>query len=53
MIQERYYRFIQNLPHTDGSAFAEKFQRDLVRVTPNFLQNGERDYLAQVIPFNR
>jgi integrase len=27
MIQECYYRFIPNLPHTDGSAFAKKFQR--------------------------
>ena len=41
MIQERYYRFIQKLTHTDGSALAEKFQRDLVRVTPNLPQNDE------------
>jgi integrase len=53
MIQDRCYRFIPNLTHTDGSAFAEKFQRDLVRITPNLLQNDERDHLAQVIPFNR
>jgi integrase len=53
MIQERYYRFIPNLIHDDGSAFAEKFQRDLARVTPNLLQNDEGDHLAQAIPFNR
>jgi hypothetical protein len=53
MIQERYYRFIPNLTHDGSSAFAEKFQRDLVRVTPNLLQNDEGDHLAQVIAFNR
>lgn len=53
MIQERYYRYIPNLTHSDGSAFAKKFSADLVRVTPNLPHNDEREHLAQVIPLNR
>ncbi len=53
MIQERYYRYIPNLTHADGSAFAKKFGTDLARVTPNLPHNDEREHLAQVIPLNR
>ncbi len=53
MIQERYYRYIPNLTHSDGSAFADKFSEDLAQVTPNLPHNDERENLAQVIPLNR
>lgn len=53
MIHQRYYRYIPNLTHADGSAFAEKFRKDLVRVTPNPPQNDEGDHPMKVIPLNR
>ncbi|MBC2734075.1 MAG: site-specific integrase [Desulfobacteraceae bacterium] len=53
MIQERYYRYIPNLTHADGSAFGAKFRKELVQVTPKLPQNDERDRLRQVIPLNR
>lgn len=41
MIQEHYFRFIPNLTHVDGSAFSEKFEGSLKRITPNlYQQNG-------------
>ena len=46
MIQERYYRYIPNLTHADGTAFGTKFRDELVQVTPN----DERDCPEQVIP---
>jgi len=50
MIHQRYYRYIPDLTLADGSAFAEKFRKDLVRVTPNPPQNDEGDYPMKVIP---
>ena len=53
MIQERYYRYIPNLTHQDGSAFQEKFGKALAEVTPKLPQNEKRKTTSLVIPFNR
>ena len=52
MIQERYYRYIPNLTHSDGAAFQEKFQDDIEKLTP-ILPHGEvQQSMGQVIPLN-
>ncbi len=53
MIQERYYRYIPNLTHLDGSAFSAKFQKELEQVTPKLPQKEKRESTRKVIPFNR
>jgi integrase len=52
MIQERYYRYIPNLTHLDGSAFSAKFQKELEQVTPKLPQKEKRESTRKVIPFN-
>ncbi len=38
MIQEHYFRFIPNLTHVDGSAFSQKFEGSLKKITPYLRQ---------------
>jgi integrase len=45
MIQERYFRYIPNLTHADGSAFQEKFRNALEKVTPK-LPQAEKQEIA-------
>ena len=52
MIQERYYRYIPNLTHLDGSAFLAKFQKELEQVTPKLPQKEKGESTQKVIPLN-
>jgi hypothetical protein len=52
MIQERYYRYIPNLTHSDGAAFQEKFQEDIEKVAPKLPHSEMPKTSSQVIPLN-
>jgi len=52
MIQERYYGYIPNLTHLDGSAFSAKFQEELEQVTPKLPQKEKRESVKKIIPLN-
>ena len=52
MIQERYYQYIPNLTHKDGTAFQLKFQGAIGKLTPKLPQNEKGEIISKVIPLN-
>ena len=51
--RERYFRYIPNLTHQDGSGFQEKFGKALAEFTQNLPQNEKGKTISLVIPFDR